>query len=281
MIFNDHDIHRFNKSRYYDSCLVIRGVELAWGNQHMLVVSEDDNLKNNNLSPKEVVEEVSQKKGLTIIAHPFEKGSPFLFNNSSYGWKDWDIDDFTGIEIWNYCSQWKDSVKNRFKSLIHFIFTPHLPIKEPCFESVKKFDEISKSRKVIAVGGSDAHSPKICFGLVEVLSYKFLFKGINNYVFSKAKLKGSREDIDFIIDCIRDGKSYIVNEKWGKGSGLIYRITRGDEHYYSGDHLTYEGDLQMEVISPGEGEVRIFKDGELYHKAFGKKVKKNIYQRDI
>lgn len=68
---NDHDVHNFTESGYYGWCLVISGVELAWNNQHMLVISKDDNLRDKNLSPHEVIDLVNGEK---IKKNIFHKG---------------------------------------------------------------------------------------------------------------------------------------------------------------------------------------------------------------
>ncbi|MGI6553209.1 MAG: hypothetical protein ACOX37_09430 [Bacillota bacterium] len=51
---------------------------------------------------------MASQQGLGFIAHPHEKGSKLVLDGDFFPWVDWEVDGYTGIEIWNYSSQFRD-----------------------------------------------------------------------------------------------------------------------------------------------------------------------------
>ena len=147
----------------------------------------------NRLSAVEYVTEIKKKGGIGFLAHPHEKRNQFP-EHPPYPWTAWDSEDFTGIEIWNHMSEWAEGLNdsNKLQRFIH----PLKSIIAPPKATVKKWDELNKKRKVVALGGIDAHAHKhnIMGFEFEIFAYKVLFKSIRTHVLLDKEIdKGNNE----------------------------------------------------------------------------------------
>src|ERR1017187_7540919 len=72
------------------------------------------------LSAKEYVKKVKDAGGIGFLAHPHEKRK-HMVEHPPYPWTEWDLTDFTGIEIWNHMSEWMENLteQNKYQSFIH------------------------------------------------------------------------------------------------------------------------------------------------------------------
>lgn len=84
-------------------------------------------------------------------------------------------------------------------------------------------------RKVVAIGGIDAHAHKhnVMGFEFEIFGYKILFKSIRTHVlvekeFRKGHQKSYETDRDQVIEALGKGRSFIVNNYYGKGNGFRF-----------------------------------------------------------
>src|SRR4030066_2024437 len=80
-------------------------------------------------------------------------------------------------------AEWIENLteQNKYNSFLH----PLRAIVAPPTETLKLWDELNLKRKVVGMGGVDAHAHKQnLFGFfeVEIFPYKVLFKSIHNHV---------------------------------------------------------------------------------------------------
>ena len=73
---------------------------------HYLCLGVDREMREYAARPQALIDAVSQHGGVGFIAHPKERAAP-LFDEPELPWVDWDVSGFTGIELWNYMSEFK------------------------------------------------------------------------------------------------------------------------------------------------------------------------------
>ena len=118
-----------------------------------------------------------------------------MVEHPPYPWTDWDLTDFTGIEIWNHMSEWMENLteQNKYQSFIH----PLKSIIAPPKETLEIWDKLNMSRKVVGIGGVDAHAHKynvLGFVEVEVFPYKVLFKSIRTHLLIEEDLPQKNDE---------------------------------------------------------------------------------------
>ena len=74
---------------------------------HCLVYNACDEMVSYAPDPQTLVDEVRKRGGLAFLAHPVEYGSPINHGLAPISWADWNLRHLTGIELWNYMSEFK------------------------------------------------------------------------------------------------------------------------------------------------------------------------------
>lgn len=271
-----------------------KGFEKWYGNTMLLVGYEVNDIKNRNhylvfglnevvgsfvklkdgdtgnkLSAAEYVKLIKEKGGTGFIAHPDEKRK-HLQGHPAYPWTAWESEDFDGIEIWNHMSEWAEGLNdsNKISRFIH----PLKSIIAPPAETLARWDKLNEKRKVVALGGIDAHAHKhSVMGIdFEIFAYKILFKSIRTHVIlseelSPGNMRRFRHDSGLIVGALRDGKSFIVNHYNGDGKGFRFTAEYEGKNYLMGDEIRIEPKSKKKVILraflPSSANIRLIRNG--------------------
>jgi hypothetical protein len=283
IILTDHNTLRALKEGYegwYGNTLLIVGCELndKENKNHYLALGIDRTFST-RLPAKEYVRQVKEAGGIGFLAHPHEKRT-HLKEHPPYPWTDWDIEDFTGIEIWNHMSEWMENLteENKYVSFVH----PLKTIVAPPEETLKKWDELSLKRKVVGIGGIDAHAHKhsvLGFVEVEIFPYKVLFKSIRTHILTDEKLdKGvSPEAVagnkKIILAALERGNCFLANSYHGDARGFRFLAENEGRVYSMGDEFRFSGSFKLKIFTPAENpEIKVIRNGVLYKALEGKEA---------
>lgn len=285
IILTDHNTLKAQKKGYekwYDDLMLLVGYELndMKNKNHYLVIGLDElvgtfeKLKDgdtgSNLSALEYVKQVKEKGGYGFLAHPHEKRK-HLKEHPAYPWTEWNSQDFTGIEIWNHMSEWAEGLNesNKLQRFLH----PLKSIISPSEITLKTWDDLNMKRKVVAIGGIDAHAHKhnVMGFEFEIFAYKILFKSIRTHVFVDKEIrKGDNEnfknDRKQITDALGKGKSFIVNNYYGSGRGFRFFAEYDGKQYTLGDEILFDKSKNKKIIFrtmfPTEAKIKMIHNGK-------------------
>ncbi len=272
ILMTDHNTLRGLEEGYekwYGKTLALIGCEINdRKNQNHYLAFGIDKTISTRLPAKEYVKLVNGSGGFGFIAHPHEKRSSFE-EHPPYPWNEWDCNDFTGIEIWNHMSEWMEGLteQNKFNYFIH----PLKSILAPPEETLKKWDELNLERKVVGVGGVDAHAHKVNmlgFFEFEVFPYKVLFKSVRTHVLTDKKIvigdNSLKDESKWIIyDSLKSGRCFVSNFYHGNAAGFRFFANDGNREYIMGDTLPFSPRTRLKVELPGiEAEIRLIRNGE-------------------
>ncbi|MBK8550042.1 MAG: CehA/McbA family metallohydrolase [Ignavibacteria bacterium] len=285
IILTDHNTLKAKEKGYekwFGKTMLIVGYEVndIKNKNHYLVFGLDkvvgtfeklpDGDLGNRLSAVEYVSEIKKRGGIGFLAHPHEERKQ-LAGHPSYPWTAWESEDFTGIEIWNHMSEWAEGLNdsNKLQRFIH----PLKSIIAPPEITLKKWDELNEKRKVVAIGGIDAHAHKhnIMGFEFEIFAYKVLFKSIRTHVLLDKEInKGSSEsfesDKNQIIDALGKGRSFIVNSYYGNGKGFRFIAEYDGKNYTMGDEIKFDKSKNKKIILrtflPSEAKIRLIHNGK-------------------
>ncbi|MBK9098298.1 MAG: CehA/McbA family metallohydrolase [bacterium] len=221
------------------------------------------------LSAKEYVRKVKEAGGIGFLAHPHEKRN-HIKEHPPYPWVDWTIEDFDGIEIWNHMSEWMENLteQNKYTSFLH----PLRSIVAPPPETLKLWDELNLKRKVVGIGGVDAHAHKqSLFGFfeVEIFPYKVLFKSIHIHLFlpeplvkgnTKQKISKSKSAI---YEALAYGRSFIANDYHANSKGFQFFAKAGKKKFYMGDTITSSEKVTLSIVLPVQNaDIKLIRNGK-------------------
>lgn len=188
------------------------------------------------LPAKEYVQRVNEAGGIGFIAHPHEKRDS-MKEHPPYPWVEWDAENFTGIEIWNHMSEWMEGLteQNKYNYFVH----PLSSIVSPPKETLEVWDKLNLERRVVGIGGIDAHAHKLNllgFFEVEVFPYKVLFKSVRTHILTKGKLNKKEKEITQkkIIESLKEGRCFVSNYYHGDAKGFRFFAVKGEKSFIWG-----------------------------------------------
>ncbi|MCP5064899.1 MAG: CehA/McbA family metallohydrolase [Ignavibacteriae bacterium] len=288
IILTDHNTLRAldeGYEKWYGNTLLLVGYELndKVNKNHYLAMNVDKTFST-RLSAKEYVQKIKEIGGIGFIAHPHEKRNS-MKEHPAYPWTDWDAGEFTGIEIWNHMSEWMEGLteQNKYNHFVH----PLRSIVTPPKESLAKWDELNKERKVVGIGGIDAHAHKVNvmgFVEVEVFPYKVLFKSIRTHVLVDEPFDKNSNNIDEaknqIYSSLENGRCFISNYYRGDAKGFKCFATDGTSEFQMGDTIKASESLKLNITLPnGKAEIRLIYNGAQIESAQNSHVEFSIREK--
>jgi len=260
------------------------GYEKWYGNTLCLIGCEINDKENKNhylafginetfstrIAAEKYVKKVKEAGGIGFIAHPHEKRN-HMKEHPPYPWIAWKSEDFDGIEVWNHMSEWMENLteQNKYQSFLH----PLRSIVAPPKETLKLWDELNQKRKVVGIGGVDAHAHKQnLFGFfeVEIFPYKVLFKSIRTHIFvPKALARGNTKEKlgkskKMILKSLADGRCFFANDYHADSRGFRFFAKAGNKKYYMGDSIKLSDKITLKVSLPvPSAEIRFVRNGKV------------------
>ncbi len=260
------------------------GFEGWYGDTMMLVGVEinDRELKNHYLAfgineafstrmpAREYVRKVKEAGGIGFIAHPHEKRKS-MKEHPPFPWTEWEIEDFTGIEIWNHMSEWMEGLteENKYNRFVH----PLSSISAPPEETLKKWDELNLKRRVVGIGGIDAHAHKVNvlgFVEVEVFPYKVLFKSIRTHILTERPIKKDDSEHSLektkakIYGALEKGRCFVSNFNRGDAKGFRFFAEQGENVYLMGDSIATPDNVVLRAVCPADNStIKVIRNGEV------------------
>ncbi len=220
-------------------------------------------------TPEDVIEDVHRLGGFGIAAHP---GSP----RPSLAWQAWHSG-FDGLEWINADSEWRDEDWWRLaRTLLTY------PMRAP--ESIAtlldrpdgvlaKWDEATRTRRVIALAGADAHArlavrartdPDTSSVHVPLPGYESSFRAFSNHVVLDGPFTGNAMiDAPHLLDAIRQGRSFTVIDAFATPGALDFSAASGPHTARLGEDLAVDGavTLRARLAAPAGTTLVLFRDG--------------------
>jgi len=276
LVMTDHRTLKGRREGYegwHDGLLVLFGEEINSQDMmnHYLGFEYDEEVPG-SLGPKGYVAEVKRRGGFGFLAHPLERGIIYT-KFHVYPWTVKDIEGYDGIEVWNWMSAFKGSVRlgNAFRRL----FFPHSGVKAPDPNVLEMWDRANRTGKVVALGGVDAHALLYRFlGIpFTVLPYELVLRTLRMQVLLREPfVKDAAKDKEAVFSGLREGRSYIANLAFGDPRGFSFRVESGGGSAGIGEEIALKDEAILIVDSPGGTDIKMVRDGELVAQALARKL---------
>jgi hypothetical protein len=272
-IITDHNTTQPMKdslANRFGMTLIVPSVEISTDGEHghFLVIGDSTPLvPRNGVTSDSVFHDALRKQDITILAHVFHP-------RSTLDWDNWNIGNFTGIELYNFDEGWRNTL-NVFRvnkliaafiaqdfhnGALNYVLT--YPEKE-----MKKFDELNMSRKVVGIGSLDAHS-NIKLGKNtswHYPTYQNLFELVHTVIVTREAFDGSyHHDRELLLNAIRNGNSFVSFSGLEEARGFLFTATSDSSEAIMGDSLRVEKSavLHIEMPDSNDVETQIVWDGK-------------------
>jgi hypothetical protein len=272
VIVTDHNVLVQGLTDYHQNgnhrVLVIVGEEvhdqsLHPQKNHLLVFGAMREVSTVASNSQRLIDTVQEAGGLAFLAHPVDPEAP-AFGETDISWENWDVHGFNGLELWNAMSEFKSKLKSKLHG-IYYAFNPRLIASGPFDETLSKWDELLESgRKIVAIGGSDAHAFHASLGPLKrkLFPYEFHFRGVNTHVLIERPLVGEvSADSRTILEALRQGHAFIGYDLPGSTRGFRFTAQGMAVTAWMGDTIPVERGVTIQIHLPRRSECRLLKDG--------------------
>ncbi len=270
----DHNILVENKTDYYEKnrkkILVVVGEEIHDKKRipqknHLLVFGTNKELCDFADDPQNLINQVKRHGGLCFLAHPFEYDLP-QFNEDDISWVSWEVNGYTGIELWNHLSELKTRSRN-WLSLIFNVFFPQFYPVGPDVRTLRKWDELlQKGNKIVAIGGSDSHAIPFKKGPIFkwIFPYQYHFSVINTHLFTPIPLTGNPlTDKKIVLDALSKGNLFIGNDLPAPTKGYRFTAQGLGETAQMGDSIELHNGVTFQINLPIIAECLLIHNGKI------------------
>ena len=232
---------------------------------HMIVIGANREIATYAAKPQNVIDQAEKAGGLTFIAHPYDPELK-VFHEDNISWEDWDARGYTGLELWNGFSEFKNVVRSKLDAIFYAFFPKYLA-RGPLPAALRKWDELlAGGKKVVAVGGSDAHALKARLGPLRrtVFPYTFHFRAINTHLLMENDLRGDlAADKAAVYQAFRKGHAYIGYDLPHSTRGFRFTAQGKDGNAIMGDDIRLNSGVTLQIRLPVKAECRLVCHGEV------------------
>lgn len=246
VLLTDHDTMAAEPG-WYGDVLVLVGEEVSpGGGNHYLAFGLDEPIDHEGMEPADIVRAVREAGGFGFAAHPFSKGSE-RFRQRPMPWTDLDCVD--GIEVWSFVTDVAEHVDS-IPAALRFLLRPERQVTGPPEENLREWDRLNGARRVVGIGGVDAHQfGKRVFGrfVIRLMGYRRTFRQVRTHVLVEEPPNGELEhDRAQVYDALREGRSYISVDHLAPPAGFAFWADGG----------------VVRARLPRAAELRLLRDGE-------------------
>lgn len=286
IIVTDHNVYVTGVEGYYENehgrVLLMTGEEVHNVRRqpqasHFLAYGAGKELARHAPDPQALIDETLGAGGYGFLAHPHERDLP-LIDSPDLGWHDWDIEGFSGLEIWNYMSSFKNAVAARLEKLrwknklvsalvgLWMTLHPERYVTGPEPETLALWDDfLSRGMRVAAIGNSDAHGTPMRLGPLRriIYPYEFLFRAVNTHVLLPEPLNGDMaHDRALLLRAFGRGHSWVGYDMAGSTAGFRFTV-QGVSRGIIGDEMPFGLGATLQVKAPARCRIRLIRHGKV------------------
>jgi hypothetical protein len=281
LMTTDHNQLVAGKEGWYGDLLLLVGQEVHDAHRvpegnHLLILGGRHDLTAQAADPQALLDAARADGALTFFAHPVERATELVPHQ--YPWWNWEVSNFTGIELWNFMSEFRGYAHSK----AHALLMSHRPdwfSTGPWPEALALWDELltTRAQPIVAIGGSDAHAHLFTIGPIRrhFLPYRYCFGAVNTHLLLPAPLTGDlAHDRHATYDALRAGHCWVGYDRIGRTAGFRFDASDGTHHAVMGDCVTHsDSPWRFEVTVPDRARVRLLRNGEPVAQADGRTLR--------
>ncbi|MFM8321215.1 MAG: CehA/McbA family metallohydrolase [Chloroflexota bacterium] len=274
VIVTDHNVYVEGPEDYYSEgerrLLLLVGEEIhdqarLPQKNHLLVFGAGRELAPLAYDTRRLLEAVRQSGGVAYLAHPVDPAAPAV-DEEDFSWEDWQVQGYTGLELWNAMSEFKSLLKTRLHGL-YYAFNPQRIAHGPFPQALQRWDELlAAGQRVAVVGGSDAHGFIHSLGPIRrvLFPYEFHFQAVNTHLLLDKPLCGElEEDRAALLRALRLGRAFIGYDLPASTRGFRYTAHGYDQTATMGEEISAQRGVTLQVRLPAKAECRLVRHGQV------------------
>ncbi|MBN1564512.1 MAG: CehA/McbA family metallohydrolase [Anaerolineae bacterium] len=275
LVFTDHNVRVSGIEGYYGDeergyTLLLTGEEVHDRTRnpqcnHLLVYDTDNEVSAHAHDLTHLIDTVRKADGMSFIAHPDDHAVKWI-GEPAIPWLDRYVDGFTGLEIWNTMSRFKDHIQTK-RETIRAIFRPEDVMTGPHPLTLALWDQLlAMGHRVVGIGNADAHGTTYSAGPIShtIFPYDFLFSCVNTHLLTKAPLIGNVErDKTLLYQSLRRGRAFIGYEIPGPTCGFRFTAQGQSTAAIMGESIRLGHGVTLQAYAPDRARIKIIRHGDV------------------
>ncbi|NMP22279.1 CehA/McbA family metallohydrolase [Sulfobacillus harzensis] len=249
----DHDTRRAAMdpgAGYYGHLLFLVGAEVTPPTNHTLVLGPAQ-LPSPKMPLQTIIDHLMSQHALAFIAHPDDPGNPTA-RLPSYRWEDREITGFTGLEVWNHLSDWSRGVDSILRGLCALAHPFRALEANPL--TLQLWDELGRERRVVGVGGVDAHQARVGWRklALKIFPYRTSFNAIRTHIYTAEPLSNDWVEAErALLGALNAGRAALVNAHSGTELGFRFWAEDGEGRTaLMGDEAAFKSGWRLRGLAP-------------------------------
>jgi hypothetical protein len=230
VLLTDHDTleaKERGEEGWYDDVLLLVGTEVSPRRRnHYLAFGIDRVIDHEGLDAAGICRAVAGAGGLGFAAHPFSRGSK-RFRDRAPGmpFEDLDCEALHGVELWSFVNDTGEAARS-IADMVRFVAMPGRVLDHPPEHNMRTWDSLCRARRVVAIGGLDAHQFGKRIGTfvpIRLMGYRRSFRFIRTHVLCEESPRGELEhDREQVYAALREGRCYIAVDSVAPAKGFRF-----------------------------------------------------------
>jgi hypothetical protein len=230
VLLTDHDTlaaKERGEEGWYDDVLLLVGTEVSPRRRnHYLAFGVDRPIDHAGLDAAGICRAVRNAGGFGFAAHPFSRGSD-RFRDRAPGmpFEDLECDALHGLELWSFVNDTGEAVGG-IADMVRFVTMPGRVLDHPPEQNLRTWDALCRKRRVVAIGGLDAHQFGKRIGPfvpIRVMAYRRSFRFIRTHVLCEEPLRRDlAHDSERVYAALREGRCYIAVDSVAPATGFRF-----------------------------------------------------------
>ncbi len=274
VLLTDHDTLQAKRDGWegwHDGVLVLVGIEVSPRGGHFLAFGIDREPPHAGRTEAQIAQAVAAAGGLGFPAHPFSQGSRISRTiGRPHPWSALEDGGYTGIELWSLVTDTAERCATP-RELLRFLRAPAETVTGPPAQSLAAWDRLCARRRVVAIGGLDAHQTGLRFGqhVLTVMPHARVFGTLRTRVLLERAPTGELEhDRAALYAALAAGRCYLALEDEAPARGFAFWASGSAGRLEMGDEAA-AGDWTLHARLPEPAQVRLVRDGTTVERADG------------
>ena len=239
----------------------VNDMSLVPERNHLLTLNVDEDMTRFAPDPQKLIDAVRERGGLTFLAHPIDLPGPII--TDIYPWTEWDIEGFTGVELWNFMSEFRVHATSKAVAVVMAYF-PQLFTTGPYPEMLAKWDELLQQHPTAAIGGPDAHAQIYNLGPLRrrFLPYDYCFRAVNTHIITREAFNRDFEhDKALIYEALGAARAWIGYDMLHPTEGFSYIGETEKGLVQMGESVSLAHAPTFKIETPASAHIKLIRAG--------------------
>jgi hypothetical protein len=249
---------------WHGGVMLVVGTEITTAGGHLLAFGVERSPDLRAHPPAAAIAHVAAEGGICFAAHPFSAGSAMSKTiGRPHPWEALEDPGLTGIELWSLITDSAERWRSPLEAL-RFLRDPAAALQAPEGERTRCWDALGAERRVVAIGGLDAHQSGLRLRGGRALSpmpNSRFFSYLSTHVLTREAPSGDASaDSAALLAALAGGCCYLAMESEWPATGFGFEASDGDRVVQMGAEVE-AGLWTMRTRIPRPARLRLIRDG--------------------